>query len=72
LANLCELRRRSLPGPGRTNLLVGDELEYRASGVVKPDEGLRFAPEDGSLPEKKFPPRPALVIDGLDGPGCMR
>lgn len=70
LANLCELRRRSLPGPNRTNLAVGDTLEYRAGGAVDETRGpLVFAHTDAAAPERRFPPRATIVIDDLEQPG---
>lgn len=70
LANLCELRRRSLPGPSRTNLAVGDALEYRASGAVDETRGpFVFAHTDAAAPERRFPPRATIVIDDLEQPG---
>lgn len=70
LANLCELRRRSLPGPNRTNLAVGDTFEYRASGAVDETRGpLAFTHADGAAPERRFAARPTIVIDDLEAPG---
>lgn len=73
LANLCELRRRALPGPDRTNLEVGDSLAWRASSALDPKAGeLVLEPEDGASPARRFPVRAALVVDGLDRPGLYR
>lgn len=73
LSNLCELRRRSLPGPERTNLEVGDELVYRSGASVDPELGnLVFEAEDGPVEPRSWPPRPTILVDSIDRPGMYR
>ncbi|MBK7874208.1 MAG: VWA domain-containing protein [Planctomycetes bacterium] len=73
LSNLCELRRRSLPGPDRTNLEVGDDLSYRASAATDGARGdFVFEREDGGVPPRRWPPRPSILVDSIDRPGLYR
>jgi len=76
LSNLCELRRRTLPGPSRTNLAVGDELDYRKSALVREEDGeLVLAAEPGTPASlgttgaRRYPPRPTLRLDEFEAPG---
>lgn len=73
LSNLCELRRRSLPGPDRTNLEVGDDLAYRASAAVDAKQGdLVFEREEGGVAARRWPPRASILVDTIDRPGLYR
>lgn len=62
LANLAELRRRAMPGPQRTNLLLGDTFIY-----VDPPEGAWSL--DGPGGRRALSIVDDLVVDGLDQPG---
>ncbi len=79
LANLAELRREELPGPARTNVHIGESLQYRpgaeATRVERKDEAAPLLYKlTGPLgvPEQREREVAALeqvVIDGLEEPG---
>jgi len=65
LSNFAEIRRRELPGPARTNLLVGETLVVRGDGeatYVVEGEGRRV----------EYATRGTLVADAPDRPGLYR
>ncbi|MBL8859067.1 MAG: VWA domain-containing protein [Planctomycetes bacterium] len=64
LANLVEMRRDELPGASATNLLVGDEITWRAS--TPSAAPLRL---EGPRTEREFPARVVQSLDGFDAPG---
>jgi hypothetical protein len=65
LANLTELRRRLMPGPQQTNLLLGDTFVY-----VDPPEGQWAL--DGPGGSRPLSIVDDLVVEGLDQPGVYR
>jgi hypothetical protein len=79
LANLAELRREELPGPARTNVHVGESLNYRPGA-----EATRVERTEDSAPllytllgpigtpeqrEREVAALEQVVIDGLEEPG---
>jgi Ca-activated chloride channel homolog len=66
LSNLVEERRRELPGASNTNLLVGEELTWRAA-----IDAADTAPYVvlGAHSRREIAPRSTLVVDGFDAPG---
>jgi len=66
LSNLVEERRRELPGASTTNLLVGEELTWRAA--VEAADTAPYVLE-GAHSRREIAPRSTIVVDGFDAPG---
>ncbi|MCE9595257.1 MAG: BatA and WFA domain-containing protein [Planctomycetes bacterium] len=71
LSNLAEVRRSELPGLARTNVAIGESVNYRAGaelGVARAEKRpyLLRAP-DGA--RREIPARGEFVLDGLDQVG---
>ena len=80
LANMAELRRAALPGPERTNLVVGESLRYRPGlerAQPAADDAAAIYQLEGPLgttrsTRREVPALEQVVVDGLEEPGLYR
>jgi hypothetical protein len=79
LANMAELRRAFLPGPERTNLVVGETFRYRPGSerATQVGDAVALYVLEGPLAsthnrQRDVPALEAVVVDGLEDPGFYR
>jgi hypothetical protein len=66
LSNLVEERRRELPGPSATNLVIGDDVTWRSASTDLEPLHLK-----GPGLDRNVVPHATVVLDGFEQPGLF-